>query len=193
MDLISIYVLKIHAVLFHGCSLLCSTHIRCLALCVVREFLHVDYLSSRNRYIALRTPESFSCSSQGYVAPLFNKFTPLEEGELRTAINELAEKVSHIFCPFSKWCSYGFNLQHKFPLTNLFVVDGSSRSSHSNVPSSAVLKPLPFRLITVMLCFRHISTASGGISGLFFTTLFYSRWTKMGFWPSSDMNSDTGV
>jgi STE24 endopeptidase len=47
------------------------------------------------------------------IAPLFNKFTPLEEGELRTAINELAQK-------------------NRFPLTNLFVVDGSTRSSHSN-------------------------------------------------------------
>jgi len=47
------------------------------------------------------------------IAPLFNKFTPLEEGELRDAINELAKK-------------------NHFPLTKLFVVDGSTRSSHSN-------------------------------------------------------------
>jgi len=47
------------------------------------------------------------------IAPLFNKFTPLEEGELRTAIEELAQR-------------------HKFPLKNLFVVDGSTRSGHSN-------------------------------------------------------------
>jgi STE24 endopeptidase len=47
------------------------------------------------------------------IAPLFNKFDPLPEGELRTAIHQLA-------------------LQNKFPLTNLFVVDGSTRSSHSN-------------------------------------------------------------
>jgi len=47
------------------------------------------------------------------IAPLFNKFTPLEEGELRNAINDLAQT-------------------HAFPLTNLFVVDGSTRSSHSN-------------------------------------------------------------
>lgn len=47
------------------------------------------------------------------IQPLFNKFTPLEEGELRTAIENLAS-------------------EHKFPLTKLFVVDGSKRSSHSN-------------------------------------------------------------
>ncbi|EGW30673.1 uncharacterized protein SPAPADRAFT_62544 [Spathaspora passalidarum NRRL Y-27907] len=47
------------------------------------------------------------------ILPLFNKFTPLEDGELKTAIEELASK-------------------QKFPLTKLFVVDGSKRSSHSN-------------------------------------------------------------
>jgi len=45
--------------------------------------------------------------------PLFNKFTPLEEGELRTAIEEYTDKVD-------------------FPLQGLFVIDGSKRSSKSN-------------------------------------------------------------
>ncbi len=45
--------------------------------------------------------------------PLFNKFTPLEEGELRKAIFNFAEKV-------------------KFPLKNIFVMDGSKRSTKSN-------------------------------------------------------------
>ncbi|BDA43105.1 CAAX prenyl protease 1 homolog [Coccomyxa sp. Obi] len=48
-----------------------------------------------------------------FIAPLFNKFSPLEEGTLRTAIEELAGSL-------------------KFPLTKLFVVDGSTRSAHSN-------------------------------------------------------------
>eukprot|EP00245_Coleochaete_scutata_P015436 TRINITY_DN687_c0_g1_i1.p1 TRINITY_DN687_c0_g1~~TRINITY_DN687_c0_g1_i1.p1 ORF type:complete len:429 (+),score=85.40 TRINITY_DN687_c0_g1_i1:15-1301(+) len=47
------------------------------------------------------------------IAPLFNKFTPLPDGELRTDIEKLAASL-------------------KFPLTKLFVVDGSLRSSHSN-------------------------------------------------------------
>ncbi|XP_047323648.1 CAAX prenyl protease 1 homolog [Impatiens glandulifera] len=47
------------------------------------------------------------------IAPLFNKFTPLPEGELRTKIENLAASL-------------------KFPLKKLFVVDGSTRSSHSN-------------------------------------------------------------
>ncbi|TVU28006.1 hypothetical protein EJB05_19512, partial [Eragrostis curvula] len=47
------------------------------------------------------------------IAPLFNKFTPLPEGVLREKIEQLAASL-------------------KFPLKKLFVVDGSTRSSHSN-------------------------------------------------------------
>lgn len=47
------------------------------------------------------------------IAPLFNKFTPLPDGDLREKIEKLASSL-------------------KFPLTKLFVVDGSTRSSHSN-------------------------------------------------------------
>ncbi|XP_051145144.1 CAAX prenyl protease 1 homolog isoform X2 [Andrographis paniculata] len=47
------------------------------------------------------------------IAPLFNKFTPLPEGGLREKIENLASSL-------------------KFPLKKLFVVDGSTRSSHSN-------------------------------------------------------------
>ncbi|TYZ59705.1 hypothetical protein PybrP1_011110 [[Pythium] brassicae (nom. inval.)] len=47
------------------------------------------------------------------IMPLFNTFTPLESGELRTRIEALAARL-------------------RFPLTQLFVVDGSTRSSHSN-------------------------------------------------------------
>jgi STE24 endopeptidase len=47
------------------------------------------------------------------IAPMFNKFTPLDEGELKEAISGYAKKVS-------------------FTLSGIFVVDGSRRSSHSN-------------------------------------------------------------
>jgi len=47
------------------------------------------------------------------IAPLFNKFTPLPEGELRSKIESLASSL-------------------KFPLKKLFVIDGSTRSTHSN-------------------------------------------------------------
>ncbi|VVT49409.1 uncharacterized protein SAPINGB_P002256 [Magnusiomyces paraingens] len=47
------------------------------------------------------------------IMPLFNKFTPLEDGSLKTKIEDLAKSLS-------------------FPLSKLFVIDGSKRSSHSN-------------------------------------------------------------
>ncbi len=47
------------------------------------------------------------------IVPLFNKQTPLEEGELRTWIQNFANKV---------W----------FTLDNIFVIDGSKRSSKAN-------------------------------------------------------------
>lgn len=47
------------------------------------------------------------------IVPLFNKQTPLEEGKLRTAINKFAEKVD-------------------FKLDNIFVIDGSKRSTKAN-------------------------------------------------------------
>lgn len=47
------------------------------------------------------------------ILPLFNKLSPLEEGELKEAITQYSAKV-------------------KFPLTNIFVMDGSKRSSKGN-------------------------------------------------------------
>ncbi|KAF9115902.1 hypothetical protein BGX27_005783 [Mortierella sp. AM989] len=47
------------------------------------------------------------------IQPLFNKFEPLPSGELRTRIEALASRI-------------------QFPLTKLFVIDGSKRSGHSN-------------------------------------------------------------
>lgn len=47
------------------------------------------------------------------IVPLFNKQTPLEDGELKTAIENFALKI-------------GFKLQ------NIFVIDGSKRSSKAN-------------------------------------------------------------
>lgn len=47
------------------------------------------------------------------IAPLFNTYTPLPEGDLRTGIEKLAASL-------------------KYPLKKLFVVNGSIRSGHSN-------------------------------------------------------------
>uniref|UniRef100_A0A0N4Z9F4 CAAX prenyl protease n=1 Tax=Parastrongyloides trichosuri TaxID=131310 RepID=A0A0N4Z9F4_PARTI len=48
-----------------------------------------------------------------FIAPLFDKYTPLPDGELKTKIENLAKSVN-------------------YPLTKLYVVQGSKRSSHSN-------------------------------------------------------------
>ncbi|KAK6033826.1 peptidase, M48 family [Cooperia oncophora] len=48
-----------------------------------------------------------------FIAPLFDKYIPLPEGELKVAIEKLAAS-------------------QKFPLTKLYVVYGSKRSAHSN-------------------------------------------------------------
>ncbi|OVE81454.1 hypothetical protein BVY03_03670 [bacterium K02(2017)] len=48
-----------------------------------------------------------------FLAPLFNKFTPLPDGELKDKITSLSKKVN-------------------MPLSGIFLVDGSKRSGHSN-------------------------------------------------------------
>ncbi|ORZ26199.1 peptidase family M48-domain-containing protein [Absidia repens] len=47
------------------------------------------------------------------IQPLFNKLTPMEEGDLRSQIEALAARIA-------------------FPLKKLYVIDGSKRSGHSN-------------------------------------------------------------
>lgn len=48
-----------------------------------------------------------------FIQPLFNKLSPLEPGELRDRVESLSKKLS-------------------FPLTDLYSIDGSKRSAHSN-------------------------------------------------------------
>ncbi|KJZ75004.1 hypothetical protein HIM_05490 [Hirsutella minnesotensis 3608] len=48
-----------------------------------------------------------------FIQPIFNKLSPLDEGELKKKVEQLAAS-------------------HKFPLQELFVIDGSKRSAHSN-------------------------------------------------------------
>ena len=48
-----------------------------------------------------------------FILPLFNKLSPLEEGKLKSGVESLAEGL-------------------KFPLSSLYVIDGSKRSAHSN-------------------------------------------------------------
>jgi STE24 endopeptidase len=53
------------------------------------------------------------------IVPLFNKLKPLEQGELRSCIEAYAKKVN-------------------FPLTNIFVIDGSKRSTKANAFFSGI-------------------------------------------------------
>ncbi len=55
------------------------------------------------------------------ILPLFNKLTPLEEGELKTNIEVFAKKVN-------------------FPLDNILVMDGSKRSNKANAFFSGIGK-----------------------------------------------------
>jgi len=48
-----------------------------------------------------------------FIAPLYNKFEVLEEGSLKTKIEKMANELD-------------------FPLTKIYKIDGSKRSSHSN-------------------------------------------------------------
>ncbi len=53
------------------------------------------------------------------ILPLFNKLTPLPDGELKSAIQRFAARVN-------------------FPLDNIFVIDGSKRSSKANAFFSGI-------------------------------------------------------
>ncbi len=55
------------------------------------------------------------------IAPLFNKFTPLTEDDLKTSLESLADKLN-------------------FRTTGIFVMDGSRRSGHSNAYFTGVGK-----------------------------------------------------
>ena len=56
-----------------------------------------------------------------WILPLFNKLTPLQEGELKTAIEDFSKKVN-------------------FPIENVFVIDGSKRSKKANAFFSGIGK-----------------------------------------------------
>ena len=66
------------------------------------------------------------------IAPMFNKFEPLEEGELRSSIEEFASKVA-------------------FPIGRIDVMDGSRRSAHSNAYFSGFGKSRRIALFDTLL------------------------------------------
>nr|AMR44688.1 CAAX prenyl protease 1-like protein [Mylabris cichorii] len=69
------------------------------------------------------------------IAPVFDKFVPLPEGELRTEIENLATRLN-------------------FPLNQLYVVEGSKRSSHSNAYLCGLFKTKRIVLFDTLLAKR---------------------------------------
>ena len=67
-----------------------------------------------------------------FIAPMFNSFTPLEDGELKTRINEFASQVH-------------------FPISRIDVMDGSRRSSKSNAYFSGLGKNKRIALFDTLL------------------------------------------
>ena len=61
------------------------------------------------------------------IVPIFNKLSPLEDGPLKTKVEALAKRL-------------------EFPLSELYVIDGSKRSSHSN----AYFSGLPWKKTIVL-------------------------------------------
>jgi STE24 endopeptidase len=72
------------------------------------------------------------------ILPMFNKLTPLQDGELKTAIEDFARKVN-------------------FPLDNIFVIDGSKRSNKANAFFSGIGKKKKIVLYDTLIE-RHSTT-----------------------------------
>lgn len=103
------------------------------------------------------------------IQPLFNKLSPLSEGDLRNRIEALAVKL-------------------KFPLKHLYEIDGSKRSSHSN----AYFFGLPW---VSFMSFRwyHILTVLVRASTLWFLIRLSSNPSLRRWKLCLHMSSDTGI
>lgn len=71
------------------------------------------------------------------IMPLFNKFTPLESGELRSAISD-------------------FGKAHDFPIAGIYVMDGSRRSTKSNAFFTGLGKTKKIALFDTLLAQHSI-------------------------------------
>ena len=65
-----------------------------------------------------------------YLSSIFNKFTPLEDGELRQKLTELLEK-------------------HGYHVRDITVMDASRRTSKSNAYFTGLEKPRPLSCMTI--------------------------------------------
>lgn len=73
-----------------------------------------------------------------FIAPLFNKFTPLEDGELKTQLEALTRQCG-------------------FAMRGVLVMDGSTRSTHSNAYFTGVGRARRIALYDTLI--RQLSTA----------------------------------
>ena len=72
-----------------------------------------------------------------FIAPIFNKFTPLEDGELKEKLENMAKKA-------------------QFSLSGIFVMDGSKRSGHSNAYFTGIGKTK--RIVLYDTLIKNLST-----------------------------------
>ncbi|MDY6842863.1 MAG: M48 family metallopeptidase [Thermodesulfobacteriota bacterium] len=72
-----------------------------------------------------------------WIAPLFNKFTALEEGDLKDEITKLSNTAN-------------------FPLTGIYMMDGSKRSTHSNAYFTGIGKKKRIVLFDTLM--NHMTT-----------------------------------
>ncbi|XP_064473049.1 CAAX prenyl protease 1 homolog [Ornithodoros turicata] len=91
---------------------------QCIMVPIVAAIVQIikmggDYFFVYLWFFTLTVSVLMSFIYSDFIAPLFDKFTALPEGELRTKIEALAASIH-------------------FPLKKLYVVEGSKRSSHSN-------------------------------------------------------------
>ena len=73
------------------------------------------------------------------IQPLFNKLTPLPQGDLRKRVESLASQL-------------------KFPLKHLYEIDGSKRSSHSNAYFFGLPWVMALLLVTVEGLFMFLQS-----------------------------------
>lgn len=75
------------------------------------------------------------------IQPIFNKLTPLQDGEFKDRVYALAKQLN-------------------FPLKNIYVIDGSKRSAHSNAVSDSESRQNNDAMADTVCIFHSTSTVS---------------------------------
>ena len=115
----------------------------CLGMPLIAALLHVILWSGENLVLycwlfAFVALIFFLAIFPSVIQPLFNKFETLPAGELRSGINDLAAQVG-------------------FPLGEIFVMDASRRSAHSNAYFYGFW-PMPKRIVLFDTLIDQVST-----------------------------------